>query len=264
MLALTGQNVLYAMAAWEGLHQSCGLLLRALVRVPGFVREGTDEKLTSQGASYAVALIHSVVVTYCGATHLVALSEAPIEAKIIIAADPSDPWHAPASAVSGTGVIFLSYLLYDILHMALQYPALGGLDMICHHLGFIAATCISGPCGSLPFAFSWLILGEGSSIFLNFRWFLIHTGRGASTLLHAVNAAFAISFFVTRIVVYACGGLDLWVHRQTILSTPGVCCTKPLLYCVLGMMCLAYGLNLMWMARIARMARGGAQKKKSS
>jgi len=266
MLALTGLNVLCAVAAWEILHQSSRLLMPAVIRLPGVVREGTNEnalqKLLVHGPSYVASFVHCVTVTYRGVMHLVALFEAPIEAKIIIAADASDPWYASAFPVYGTCVIFLSWLLYDIAHVIYLYPDVGGLDMVMHHLGFIAAACICGPCGALPFAFAWLIAGEFSTFFLDIRWLLINTGRGASAWLPATNAAFAIVFFLTRIVLYAIGLLHLWIHRQTILSTPGVCCTKPLLYLVLGMLFTAYGLNLVWMAKVVRMARGSGREKK--
>ena len=162
-------------------------------------------------------------------------------------------------------MIFLSWLLYDILHMVFQFPALGGFDMISHHIGFILSACICGSCRALPFAFGWLIIGECSSIFLNIRWFLIVTGRGASALLHASNVAFAVAFFLARIVAYALGVAHLGYHRQDLLSTPGFgCCSKPLLYLVLGMLAPAYGLNLVWMSKIVRVARGGSKMHKKS
>tara|TARA_B110001452_G_scaffold256497_1_gene249884 strand:+ start:770 stop:988 length:219 start_codon:yes stop_codon:yes gene_type:complete len=60
------------------------------------------------------------------------------------------------------------------------------------------------------------------------------------------------------------GFVHLFIHRETMLSMPGLCCSKLLLNLVLGMLVPAYGLNLIWMSKIVSMARGGSAKKKKN
>eukprot|EP01048_Picozoa_sp_COSAG05_P016742 COSAG05_NODE_2196_length_3411_cov_2.646739_2_plen_96_part_00 len=58
--------------------------------------------------------------------------------------DPaSGPWVSELREVELSNHFFLSYLLYDIWHIMLAYPKLGGLDMLAHHALFIgcALTC---------------------------------------------------------------------------------------------------------------------------
>ena len=299
MLVLTPLSLACATAAWEALYQASGLVLRFATRRPGVVLDAdgaSQEKLGDLGASYAGSFVHALIVTSRGLMHLIQLAHAPIEAKLMIPADPADPWHAAAVTVEATSVIFLSYLLYDVVHVVLALARgdrrLGGLDTLAHHLGFITAASICGPCRALPFAFGWLIVGEFSSVFLNVRWFLVTSGRGASALLRTTNVLFAVSFFLGRIVVryahlpptthicprLACisderlscctqvcmfGFVHLFIHRETMFATPGLCCSRPLLKLVLGMLVPAYCLNLVWMGKIVSMVRGGAAKKKT-
>lgn len=220
MLAITPLSLACVSAAWETLYQASGLVLRFAARRPGVVLDAdgaSQEKLGDLGASYAVAFAHACIVTSRGLMHLVQLAPAPIEAKLSIPPDSADPWHAIASSVEGTSVIFLSWLLYDVVHVVLALARgdrrLGGFDTLAHHIGFITAASICGPCKALPFAFGWLIIGECSSIFLNVRWFLITMGRGASALLHATNVLFAATFFLGRIVVRSAYLPSRRVHR---------------------------------------------------
>ena len=57
------------------------------------------------------------------------------------------------------------------------------------------------------------------------------------------------------------GFVHLFIHRETMFSMPGLCCSKPLLNLVLAMLVPAYGLNLVWMSKIVSMARGGGSAK---
>ena len=59
----------------------------------------------------------------------------------------SGPWVSELRGVELSNHFFLSYLLYDIWHIMLAYPKLGGLDMLAHHALFIgcALTCGVSP-----------------------------------------------------------------------------------------------------------------------
>ena len=88
-------------------------------------------------------------------------------------------------------MLFPSWLLYDLAHLLLSFPALGAADTVAHHAGFICASAICGAHRILPFAFGWLIVGELSSPLLNVRWLLIHAGRRRVAVLQRVNVGFA-------------------------------------------------------------------------
>jgi hypothetical protein len=106
--------------------------------------------------------------------------------------------------------------------------------MIAHHFIFIFCSLVCGKLRVLGFAFSWLIIGELSTgmhphthtravlkqllglpdvdplcgccaVLLGIRWFLIKSGRGASSWMRWTNGAFALTFFATRLGVYGAG-----------------------------------------------------------
>jgi len=113
----------------------------------------------------------------------------------------------------------------------------------------------------LPLTVAWLLLGELSSLPLNFRWFLINTGRGASTALRVTNAVFAISFFVVRVLVYWGGVYHLLAYMRPALIAPPYQCAPV----VVNTLCLFISagalLNAYWMISIVKMATRSGEKK---
>jgi len=258
-MTLVSLPIVGGVLAWEALYTLSRLALRRAAKFDGVLLNGADaEKLVKQGPSYAIAFVHACLVGVAGLVHVCTLLDAPAEAKIAIP-DDSSPWHVAATATEYTNVAFLSWLLYDLGHIIMSYPELGGADTVAHHLGFIAASLICGKYAILAFPFAWLTTGELSSIALNIRWFLINTGRGDSGALRQAQLLFALLFLVTRVVVYGLGLAHLAIHRDVLLSAgrPGSVLAgvpPPLLWAVLVLLVGGYGLNLVWMRKIIRMA----------
>ena len=249
---------------WELLYGACGFALRRLAATPGVVLSdpgASKEKLARLGASYVVALVHALLVGLRGVWHVYALLDAPIGAKLAIP-DASSPWHAAAAATETTNVLFLSWLLYDLAHVLLSFPALGAADTVAHHAGFICASAICGAHRILPFAFGWLIVGELSSPLLNVRWLLIQSGRGASPLLQRVNVGFALAFVAFRVALGAAGMAHLAVHRAALSVLDNVVPSALLALVLVVFLPAGYSLNLVWLSKIAKMARGTDAKKK--
>jgi hypothetical protein len=146
----------------------------------------------------------------------------------------------------------------QLVRVLISYPHLGRADTIAHHVAFIitAVVCASQLLMLLPF--SWLLLGEFSTLPLNLRWLLITTGRGATPAMDAVNAAFALAFFCTRIVLYGAGLAQLWTSHAALLAAPTDTPPAAAVYAVLALLTMGFGLNGFWFARIVQMARPGA------
>ena len=232
--------------------------------------------LIELGPSYAVSLLHSLYAAIRGTMHLIHLWDASARDKLIIPggitaamgmgtgmgiADPP-----PSSIrwahllVAETNTFFLSYLLYDLCHVLHRYPRLGGVDTVLHHALFAVCALVNGTYGLMAFAFGWLSLGEGSTIFLNLRWFAIKSGRGDRPILETINVLFAITFFYVRIGVYTAGVVHLLFLpqcRDVLSSMPewtGV--PAPLLGLTCGCILLGWVLNLMWGFKIMAMVGG--------
>ena len=236
--------------------------------------------LIELGPSYAVSLLHSMYATCRGIMHIYHLWDASSYEKLVIGPEeaiiggeegggrPSYRW--AHLLVARTNILFLSYLLYDLCHVLHRYPKLGGIDTVVHHVLFAMCAYINGTYGLMAFAFGWLALGEGSTILLNIRWFIIKSGRGGTPILNAINILFAIVFFYVRIGVYTAGVVHLFLLSRDDNDNDGGYGRSSVLWSLpdrtgvpmslLGLTCgcvlLGWGLNLMWGFKIMAMVRG--------
>lgn len=219
--------------------------------------------MEKHGATYVAALIHAMITGSRGCWHVAALLQAPTASKLAIV---DGEWHAAALATADTNVVFFSWLLYDVLHVIREFPALGGLDTVAHHLGFMCASLVCGHHRILPFPFAWLILGELSSVPLNIRWFLTTIAKADpkraskwASPISTTSKAFALVFFVTRVVVYGMGLAHLCSVTEELGKLDAVV-AKPLLYLVLALLAGGYVLNLSWMSKIVKRARQASKE----
>ena len=230
--------------------------------------------LSRRGPSYLLSFFHSLYATYCGIHHLLSLWNASNLDKLFIPSrDLIDSYRGAHLQVATTNTLFLSYLLYDLFHILLQFPKLGGVDTMLHHILFASCSVINGTYGLMAFPFGWLIIGEGSTIFLNWRWFLLKSGRdgknkkdtsgGGGILMDDINRFFAATFFLTRIIFYSIGIVHLFFFsKEELIQLPemsGV--PKSLLGLTCACMILGWGLNMLWGYKIMRMVVGGGKKK---
>jgi hypothetical protein len=246
------------------------------------------------GPSYIVSTIHAIIVTARGCIHLIQLWDAPSFDKFVIPSsfalqddNTNMNYRGAHLLVARTNIIFVSYLLYDVCHVIYQYPKLGKVDTILHHILFIICSFINGTYGIMAFAFGWLIVGEASTIFLNIRWFLIQLsgrrsissssesddtkceGRKSSrSLLDTINILFAITFFIVRVIVYTIGVIHLFItHGSSIIMSLPQTTSVPriLLGLTCGCIVLGWGLNLVWGMKIIAMVlkKGNNTKSKA-
>ena len=253
---------------WEALYRIVSILIVLIdAFFPALVvkGKGDSERLMKCGGSYAVALVHAAVMTYRAGHHFLALLPAPprVQFATLSDLDVGDEWVDIGQAVERTNLLFASWLLYDLAHVAWSYPQLGGADMVAHHAGFFGAACVCGIHRILPFPFAWLLLGEISSIPLNMRFFFIATGRSDGKAMRLTNITFAVLFFAARILLYGWGLYHLWTQRTAVLAlaTPhpkfgAAIIKRPLLLLVLSLLVCGYVLNLSWFEKVVKMARG--------
>lgn len=230
--------------------------------------EDAKRTLLQRGPSYIVSFLHSIYATIRGIMHLHHLWAASNLDKLFIPPkEIIDGYRWAHLHVAKTNTIFLSYLMYDLFHILLQYPKLGGLDTLLHHVLFASCSVINGTYGIMAFPFGWLSVGEGSTIFLNIRWFLLKSGRGEKKsgvlLLDNINALFAATFFWTRIGIYSLGMVHLfWNSLHELKSLPEVSGVPvPLLGLTCVCMLLGWALNIVWGYKILAML-GGVKKNK--
>ena len=247
-------EVAAAALCFEALYRSFGAAFRRLAATQGVALDPKRRPTFARdGNSYAVSLVHVFIVVWRGCRHLVDQYQAPVEAKFVQRPYGSmNEWAAGAAAIEPTNTIFLAFLAYDVSHVLLEYPRLGGMDVIAHHVLFALASYVCGSNRVFPWPFAWLIIGELSTLPLNLRWGLIQSGRGGTTIMQWTNRAFAGTFFVGRVVVYGLGLLHLWKSWHPHVEE--ACLRVPGLRFVCALFVAGYLLNLVWFRRIVVMA----------
>ena len=247
-------EVVAAALCFEALYRSFGAAFRRLAATKGVALDPKRKRTFARdGNSYAVSFVHATIVVVRGFQHLIQQYGAPVDAKFAQRPYGSrDAWAAGAAAIEPTNTIFLAFLVYDVSHVLLEYPRLGSIDVVAHHVLFAAASYVCGSNRVFPWPFAWLIIGELSTLPLNLRWVLIQSGRGGTTIMKWTNTCFALTFFVGRVVVYGLGLLHLFGSWHPHVEE--ACLRVPGLRVVCALFVAGYGLNLAWFRRIVRVA----------
>ena len=249
-------NVFMFAACWEVLYQILKVVCKS----------SPHEKIRSMGASYIVAFCNALMCSVGGTWVVASLYAGDFQGRIIVVdPQPSMYWpYLPAGPVvyDWLATAFLGWLMYDVVHIFLFFPKLGGADTVAHHLGFICLTLLGSCYKVIPFAVGWLLVGEISSLPLNIRWALISTGRGATKALDYTNYSFALSFFVVRVILYWSGVYHLLMYLRPGLVKMPYSCYGPAVNTIVGFITAGALLNAHWMIAIVKMATRGEKKKK--
>lgn len=246
---MTIQNVAMYIVIWESLYRTSRLAIRFIVSSnPNLVREKDGAgKLIECGPSYVVGAIHALFLGLRGVMHSVKLLDSSLEGKII--GGDSDEF----VNVELSNVIFLAYVLYDIVHVILLYPKLGGPSMVYHHFGFIICALVCGVGRILAFPFGWQICAELSTPFLTARWLLLTAGWQGSLALQIVEGCFAFTFFLFRGILYSCGISHLLWNFKDIAALASRNVDSRLAHLVIMIIIGGYFLQLMWLSKIVKM-----------
>jgi len=246
---------------WEALYQCARIAIRAIFTEASCTGAWVQrrERLINEGPSYVNAFLHAVIVACLGVYSVFSLLYAPVDAKMRVpsasAVDPSIVEYREAAVFTeSTNLIFLSWLCYDIAHLLIQFPTLGGVDTLVHHVAFACSSAICASYSLFPFPFSWLIACELSSPFLNIRWYLLTTGRKDTPILATTNLAFGYTFVLTRVIIYGIGLAHLWMSHGILLVGPEAV-PAVWVYLILSLVTAGYGLQLFWFKKILSMSK---------
>jgi hypothetical protein len=114
--------VLLCALCWELLYRASQLACRALA--PVLVRSDYSKgakAFRNHGATYVCAFVHAVLTGGRGIWHVWQLLGAPLDVKLAVP-DAGSPHYAAAAATELTNLLFLSWLIYDTVHVLSSYP----------------------------------------------------------------------------------------------------------------------------------------------
>lgn len=243
---IDGGTLITGCIRWEVLlHVSGWIVAGVLANGDGGIfvgpvkeRETQRTRLLTEGPSYVVSMAHAATCLYIGIPNLSFVNAAPV-----------DQYTQRNDGAEWMCANFIAYLIVDLAHVLWHWPKLGTWDTLIHHLSFLACGLIAGYHAVFVLPFTWLTLGETSTIFLNLRWFLLTTGRKSQSITFYVNLLFALSFFMTRIIVYGSGLLHMVYHRDLLLDIYN---EKPSLSVVTILIVFGFVLNIVWFRNIFR------------
>jgi hypothetical protein len=128
------------------------------------------EKLFKRTApSYCVSTVHAVFLTWGGLKIIFTLFNAPLNEQMILYESTDGSFVAFCEFIS---IAFLSYMIHDFINVVHQYPDLGGIDIVFHHILFFIAGLGGYMYGAYPLMLGFLTICEASTPFLNMRWFI--------------------------------------------------------------------------------------------
>ena len=166
MLVATGVKVLIGTLFWEFQFQ----IVRAIFS--GLPSKTEKERAFKRCApSYIVSYVHAFFLTWAGWRIVTRLERADLAARAFLydsaQTDPDFVFF-----VELTTLVFFTYVLYDMFHLIIEFPDLGGYDMAAHHVGFLIAAMGAYTYGAYPLVLGWLCTCETSTPVLSARWFV--------------------------------------------------------------------------------------------
>lgn len=215
--------------------------------------------LITQSPTYVSSTLHALYLWPRGVSHLFRLFRASIPLKLHNPPLHSDftpypfekPFLAEISRVMWSNVVLAGYLTSDLIFVLYNYPNLGGIDVVLHHIAFLYCATVAGYFQLHPFMFGWLIVGESSTVFLNMRWFLIKSGYTDNPFFKLNQLAFVLVFFFTRFCVYGAG----LVYQIDMLGQMPEYIPKWAVYSTMAFVVIGFFLNMAWMYKIIQAVR---------
>jgi hypothetical protein len=232
----------FLVVCWELANQTARL----------FCRRSPHPAIRATGSTFICSTINAIWCTASGLYLTWVFAQLPDANRAHLDPEATNLW--ACLLVKAAAYRFLAWLTMDLIHCFEKYPKTVGLDALAHHTGFILLTAVQMSWDLLPIVAAWLLIGELSTIALNIRWYVISSGQGDSRALVYTNAAFALSFFLVRILVYWAGVLHLGFFMVPLLLSPPYNAPAWPLYVLLFSITAAGVLNLWWMYKIFKMA----------
>lgn len=230
--------------------------------------------------SYIVSYVHAFFLTWAGWRIVWHLEGADIARQGWLYANEDASF---VGFVEMSTMVFFTYVLYDMFHLVLEFPDLGGYDMAAHHVGFLVAAAGAYAYGAYPLMVGWLCTCETSTPILSARWFVrqmkdmeytqplldkVAKSIGMSTrgqvaanrMEYYIAIAFLIVFFAVRNVGYGWALIGLF---RVVLSSSRPDANVPLWarYVLVGLSLCGFALNLMWVHKIISMATSEKKRK---
>mmetsp|Transcript_6221 Transcript_6221/g.11550 ORF Transcript_6221/g.11550 Transcript_6221/m.11550 type:complete len:265 (+) Transcript_6221:218-1012(+) len=225
------------------LQKLCGFVSLAVWPTYRAMTSGEKKKVSA----WIVALFHAVLVSFMCAK-LVAFPEDQLL---------QDRVYGKSNAANLVFTISTGYFLYDIQNCVSENGIMW--PFTAHHVASsICYVLVQRP--FLPYYAIWFLLYEVSTIFLNIRNIMSHSGHGSHPLMPFFEKCFGYSFILVRI------GMGIPISLMAVYDTltaynDGKLHSVPVMVYFMIANAGLNGLNLFWLTKILAAARGKSDKK---
>jgi hypothetical protein len=122
-----------------------------------------EKTFVATAPAYVMSAVHAVVVAYIGAK---------IGWEALALKETRDQYYLNKKTAMTMESLrftelgnwaFCGYMTGDLLHVLAEYPRLGKMDTVVHHLCFVACSLLAGHSQTMILPFSWLLIGEFST-----------------------------------------------------------------------------------------------------
>ena len=120
-----------------------------------------EKEFVDCASSYVISAVHAVVISGLGLKILSLLWDVPAHDKFYVNDTMTD--FSTIDLIERANWLFFGYMMDDLVHVLIQYPKLGKMDMVAHHLVFIICAILAGGTQIFVFPFAWLLIGELST-----------------------------------------------------------------------------------------------------
>ena len=145
-----------------------------------------EKEFVDCASSYVISAVHAVVISGLGLKILSLLWDVPAHDKFYVNDTMTD--FSTIDLIERANWLFFGYMMDDLVHVLVQYPKLGKMDMVAHHLVFIICAILAGGTQIFVFPFAWLLIGELSTPLLTAKWFMRQMASANSPTLQKIAA----------------------------------------------------------------------------
>ena len=198
-----GLKILLLTAIWEAQFQAAKWLFS---RMRSNTETEKERAFRRCAPSYIVSYVHAFYLTYAGWKIVFELEGGGLRRQAWLYANENADF---VNFVEISTLVFFCYVLYDLFHLILEYPDLGGVEMLIHHVGFLIASLLAYTWGAYPLVLGWLCTCETSTPILSTRWF-VRQMKDMETTQPLLNAAAKGLGMKSRGVV-AANRMEYWI-----------------------------------------------------
>ncbi|KAB2029238.1 hypothetical protein ERO13_D05G146300v2 [Gossypium hirsutum] len=174
-------------------------------------------------------------------------NQAQMLVKNYLLADPFAPYTSILGGILACKVVSLGYFFSDLAMTLWQYPALGGIEYVIHHLLSGTAVAYSMFTGEAQLYTYMVLISEVTTPEIHLRWYLDTAGMKRSTAYLINGVVIFIGWLIARVLLFGYMFYHVYLHYDQVIKMHAFGFVL-----VFGVPSALGILNLMWFGKIIK------------